>query len=82
MLVDDVLFTGRSIRAALDALMDMGRPDAIQLGVLIDRGHRELPIKADYVGKNIPTSLTEKIKVHLKEEGMEDRVMLVQGKRD
>lgn len=82
VLVDDVLFTGRSIRAALDALMDIGRPDAIQLGVLIDRGHRELPIKADYVGKNIPTSLTEKIKVHLKEEGMEDRVMLVQGKRD
>lgn len=63
ILVDDVLFTGRSIRAAMDALMDMGRPAAIQLAVLIDRGHRELPIKADYVGKNVPTSKTETVDV-------------------
>ena len=61
ILVDDVLFTGRSIRAAMDALMDLGRPAAIQLLVLIDRGHRELPIKADYVGKNIPTALSETV---------------------
>lgn len=65
ILVDDVLFTGRSIRAAMDALMDLGRPSLIQLAVLIDRGHRELPIKADYVGKNIPTSLNETVEVQL-----------------
>lgn len=67
VMVDDVLFTGRTIRAAMNALMDFGRPLAIQLAVLVDRGHRELPIKADYVGKNIPTSLKEGVKVHLKE---------------
>ena len=76
ILVDDVLFTGRSIRAAMDALMDLGRPAAIQLAVLIDRGHRELPIKADYVGKNIPTSLTENVEVQLEEDGLEDRVII------
>lgn len=76
ILVDDVLFTGRSIRAAMDALMDLGRPAAIQLAVLIDRGHRELPIKADYVGKNIPTALSETVEVQLAEEGLEDRVIL------
>jgi len=71
VLVDDVFFTGRSIRAAMDALMDIGRPASIQLAVLIDRGHRELPIRADYVGKNIPTSLEERVEVQLKEEGHE-----------
>jgi pyrimidine operon attenuation protein/uracil phosphoribosyltransferase len=76
VLVDDVLFTGRSIRAAMDAIMDYGRPAAIQLAVLVDRGHRELPIKADFVGKNIPTSLSETVKVHFEEEGSEDRVVL------
>jgi len=76
VLVDDVLFTGRSIRAAMDAVMDLGRPSAIQLAVLVDRGHRELPIKADFVGKNIPTSLEETVKVHLEEEGVEDKVVL------
>ena len=76
VLVDDVLFTGRSIRAAMDAIMDMGRPSAIQLAVLVDRGHRELPIKADFVGKNIPTSINETVKVLLEEEGGEDRVVL------
>jgi len=79
VLVDDVLFTGRSIRAALDALMDMGRPSMIQLAVLIDRGHRELPIRADYVGKNIPTALDEKVIVEFAEEGAEDRAMLVRN---
>ncbi|MBI5561791.1 MAG: bifunctional pyr operon transcriptional regulator/uracil phosphoribosyltransferase PyrR [Deltaproteobacteria bacterium] len=67
VMVDDVLFTGRTIRAAMNALMDFGRPRAIQLAALVDRGHRELPIKADYVGKNIPTSLKEGVKVHLNE---------------
>ena len=67
LLVDDVLYTGRTIRAAFDALIDFGRPRAIQLIVLIDRGHRELPIKADYVGKNVPTSATQTVKVHLAE---------------
>jgi len=76
VLVDDVLFTGRSIRAALDALIDLGRPALIQLAVLIDRGHRELPIKADYVGKNIPTSFSETVIVQFEEEGSEDRVLL------
>lgn len=76
VLVDDVLFTGRSIRSAMDALMDIGRPASIQLAVLIDRGHRELPIKADYVGKNIPTALSETVEVQMKEEGFEDRVIL------
>jgi len=76
ILVDDVLFTGRSIRAAMDALMDLGRPAQIQLAVLIDRGHRELPIRADFVGKNIPTSSTENVEVRLEEDGVEDGVML------
>lgn len=67
ILVDDVLFTGRSARAAMDAVIDFGRPHSIQLAVLIDRGHRELPIRADYVGKNIPTSRTEKVRVALRE---------------
>lgn len=67
VMVDDVLFTGRTIRAAIDALMDFGRPYSIQLAVLVDRGHRQLPIKADYVGKNLPTSLKEGVKVHLSE---------------
>lgn len=76
VLVDDVLFTGRSIRAALDALMDIGRPANIQLAVLIDRGHRELPIKADFVGKNIPTAVNENVEVNLEEEGKEDVVTI------
>ena len=76
ILVDDVLFTGRSIRAAMDALMDFGRPAEIQLAVLIDRGHRELPIRADYVGKNIPTSMSESIEAQLEEDGLEDRIIL------
>jgi pyrimidine operon attenuation protein/uracil phosphoribosyltransferase len=77
ILVDDVLYTGRTVRSALDAIMDMGRPGTIQLVVLIDRGHRELPIKADYVGKNIPTSIDEEIKVKMKEKDGEDSVYLV-----
>lgn len=76
VLVDDVLFTGRSIRAAMDAIMDLGRPSAVQLAVLVDRGHRELPIKADFVGKNIPTSKDENVMVQLEEEGGEDMVVL------
>ncbi|GBD99678.1 bifunctional protein PyrR [bacterium BMS3Abin07] len=79
ILIDDVLFTGRSIRAAMDALMDIGRPLAIQLAVLIDRGHRELPIRADYVGKNIPTSMQETVDVELSEEGKKDVVRLKRG---
>ncbi|MCL0035679.1 bifunctional pyr operon transcriptional regulator/uracil phosphoribosyltransferase PyrR [Thermodesulfovibrionales bacterium] len=77
ILVDDVLFTGRSIRAAMDALMDLGRPAQIQLTVLINREHRELPIMADYIGKNIPTSRSEDIEVQLEEEGFEDKVLLI-----
>jgi pyrimidine operon attenuation protein/uracil phosphoribosyltransferase len=69
-----VLFSGRTIRAALDALNDFGRPKCVQLAVLIDRGHRELPIKADFIGKNVPTSLKERINVSLKEDGSEDAV--------
>ncbi|MBI3377519.1 MAG: bifunctional pyr operon transcriptional regulator/uracil phosphoribosyltransferase PyrR [Nitrospirae bacterium] len=76
VLVDDVLFTGRSIRAAMDALMDMGRPSCIQLAVLIDRGHRELPIKADFAGKNIPTAIDENVEVSLQEDGLEDKVTI------
>ena len=76
VLVDDVLFTGRSIRAAMDALMDMGRPSCIQLAVLIDRGHRELPIKADFAGKNIPTAKDENVEVSLEEDGLEDTVTI------
>jgi pyrimidine operon attenuation protein/uracil phosphoribosyltransferase len=74
LLVDDVLYTGRTIRAALDALIDFGRPKVIQLVVLIDRGHRELPIKADYVGKNLPTSLLQSVQVHLMEVDGRDEV--------
>ncbi len=76
ILVDDVLFTGRTIRAALDAIMDFGRPKSIQLVVLIDRGHRELPIRADYVGKNLPTSLNEYVEVMFKEIEGEDKVSI------
>ncbi|MBE3568655.1 MAG: bifunctional pyr operon transcriptional regulator/uracil phosphoribosyltransferase PyrR [Bacillales bacterium] len=76
ILVDDVLFTGRTVRAAMDALMDMGRPAQIQLAVLVDRGHRELPIRADYVGKNIPTSTHEKIVVELEEVDDNERVTI------
>lgn len=78
VLVDDVLFTGRTIRAALNAMMDLGRPAMIQLLVLIDRGHRELPIKADFVGKNVPTSLRQEIKVSMTEVDKEDGVYLVE----
>jgi pyrimidine operon attenuation protein/uracil phosphoribosyltransferase len=74
LLVDDVLYTGRTIRAALDALIEFGRPKAIQLIVLVDRGHRELPIKADYVGKNLPTSRSESVQVHLTEIDGRDEV--------
>jgi pyrimidine operon attenuation protein/uracil phosphoribosyltransferase len=76
VLVDDVLFSGRTTRAALDALNDFGRPRRVQLAVLIDRGHRELPIKADFVGKNVPTSLQERIEASLREDGGEDRVFI------
>ena len=77
LLVDDVLYTGRTIRAALDALIDFGRPRAIQLVVLVDRGHRELPIKADYVGKNLPTSQTQSVQVHLMEIDGRDEVEIL-----
>jgi pyrimidine operon attenuation protein/uracil phosphoribosyltransferase len=80
VLVDDVLFSGRTVRAALDALGDLGRPRAVQLAVLVDRGHRELPIRADYVGKNLPTSLREAVKVKLVEEDGLDAVLI--GDRD
>ena len=76
VLVDDVLFSGRTVRAALDALSDLGRPRAVQLAVLVDRGHRELPIRADYVGKNIPTSLRETVHVLLEETDGRDGVLL------
>jgi pyrimidine operon attenuation protein/uracil phosphoribosyltransferase len=77
ILVDDVLFTGRTVRAAIDAMLDFGRPQQIQLAVLVDRGHRELPIKADYVGKNVPTSNEEIIKVSFEETDGEDSVKIV-----
>ena len=77
VLVDDVLFTGRTIRAALDALIDFGRPQSIQLAVLADRGHRELPIKADYVGKNVPTSQSETIEVRLKEDSKREDELVI-----
>jgi pyrimidine operon attenuation protein/uracil phosphoribosyltransferase len=77
ILIDDVLYTGRTIRAALDALIDLGRPKSIQLAVLVDRGHRQLPIKADYAGKNVPTSAGESIRVHIKEVDGEDAVLLM-----
>ncbi len=78
VLIDDVLYTGRTVRAALDALMDFGRPARIYLAVLVDRGHRELPIRPDFVGKNIPTSIGEEVKVQLKEVDDVDRVLLVE----
>ena len=77
VLVDDVFYTGRSIRAAMDAIMDLGRPQTIQLAVLVDRGHREIPIRADYVGKNIPTSKYEEIKVNVVEVDEQDNVTIV-----
>ena len=79
VLVDDVLFTGRTIRAAMDGLIDLGRPAEIQLAVLVDRGHRQLPIKATYIGKNIPTSREEKIHVMLEEAGDDDRVVILRA---
>ncbi len=81
VLVDDVLFTGRTIRAAMDSLMDFGRPEEIQLAVLVDRGHRQLPIKANYIGKNIPTARDEDVQVVLEEEGEEDRVVILRPQR-
>jgi len=77
VLVDDVLFTGRTVRAAMDALVDYGRPRAIRLAVLVDRGHRELPIRADFVGKNVPTAATDDVRVQLVETGGRDEVELV-----
>lgn len=81
ILIDDVLYTGRTVRSALNALMDLGRPASIQLCILIDRGHRELPIRADYVGKNIPTSLDEEIKVKMEEFDGEDAIYLVESEK-
>ena len=78
ILVDDVLYTGRTVRSAMNAIMDLGRPDSIQLCILVDRGHRELPIRADYVGKNIPTSINEEIKVRMTEVDEEDAIYLVE----
>jgi len=77
VLVDDVLFTGRTIRAALNSIMDYGRPKRVQLAVLVDRGHRELPIRADFVGKNLPTSAREKVEVMLAEDGVEEKVVIL-----
>ena len=77
VLVDDVIFTGRTIRAALNSIMDYGRPRRIQLAVLVDRGHRELPVRADYVGKNLPTSGKEKVEVMLAEDGGEEKVVIL-----
>lgn len=81
VLVDDVLFSGRSIRAGLDALADIGRPRAVRLAVLVDRGHRELPIRADFVGKNLPTSLVERVRVRLAEVDAVDAVTIEEGQR-
>ena len=78
ILVDDVLFTGRTVRAAIDAVVELGRPQSIQLAVLVDRGHRELPIRADYVGKNVPTSKSEQVKVEILEVDDHDKVSLYQ----
>ncbi len=80
VLVDDVLFSGRTIRAALDAMNDLGRPRAVQLAVLVDRGHRQLPIRADFVGKNLPTSLAEKVTVRLAELEGDDEVTIEEGR--
>ncbi|MFC2083853.1 bifunctional pyr operon transcriptional regulator/uracil phosphoribosyltransferase PyrR [Bacteroidota bacterium] len=79
ILIDDVLYTGRTVRAALDALMDLGRPNSIQYCVLVDRGHREMPIVADFVGKNIPTSINEEVKVRMRELDDEDAVYLIES---
>jgi len=79
VLVDDVLFSGRSVRAALDALRDLGRPRSVQLAVLVDRGHRELPIRADFVGKNVPTSRTQQVRVHLTETDGADEVLVTEA---
>ncbi len=81
VLVDDVLYTGRTVRAALDSIIDFGRPRLIQLAVLVDRGHRELPIRADYVGKNVPTSRTEVVEVRLEEHDGEERVSIRETQR-
>ncbi len=81
VLVDDVLFTGRTVRAAMDAVMDYGRPRAIQLAVLVDRGHRELPIRADYVGKNLPTSIDQDVEVRLAGVDGTDEVVVSEGRR-
>ncbi|HOR47184.1 MAG TPA: bifunctional pyr operon transcriptional regulator/uracil phosphoribosyltransferase PyrR [Caldisericia bacterium] len=78
VLIDDVLFTGRTVRAAMDALTDLGRPRKIQLAVMVDRGHRELPIRADYIGKNVPTSINEIVEVLLEETDGQDKVILAQ----
>jgi pyrimidine operon attenuation protein/uracil phosphoribosyltransferase len=82
VLIDDVLFSGRTIRAALDALQELGRPRAVRLAVLVDRGHRQLPIRADYVGKNLPTSLQESVRVHLQEVDGSDDVTLSSGRTE
>ncbi len=79
ILVDDVLFTGRTTRAAMDALMDLGRPRAIQLAVVIDRGHRELPIRADFVGRNVPTARGDQVQVNLKPQAKKDEVLLIEA---
>jgi len=82
VLVDDVLYTGRSIRAAMDALTDLGRPKSVQLAVLVDRGHREMPIRADYIGKNMPSSRHEEIQVHLEETDGVDRVAIINAAKE
>lgn len=82
VLVDDVFFTGRTIRAAMDGLMDLGRPAEIQLAVLVDRGHRQLPIRANYIGKNVPTSRDEIVQVFLEEEGEDDRVVILKDSKE
>ncbi|MDA3859769.1 MAG: bifunctional pyr operon transcriptional regulator/uracil phosphoribosyltransferase PyrR [Melioribacteraceae bacterium] len=82
ILIDDVLYTGRTVRSALDAIMDLGRPSTIQFCVLVDRGHKEMPISADYVGKNIPTSINEEVKVKMTEIDNEDAVHLVENIND
>ena len=79
VLVDDVLYTGRTIRAAIEQLIDFGRPRSIQLAVLVDRGHRELPIRADYVGKNVPTNRSDRVNVHLSEDDNEDSISIERG---
>jgi pyrimidine operon attenuation protein/uracil phosphoribosyltransferase len=82
ILVDDVLYTGRTIRAALDGIIDLGRPQFIQLAILLDRGHRELPIRADYIGKNIPTSRRQQVEVKLLEDDGTEEVFLIEGEID